>query len=80
MLYSFEQPLFTVFITHILLKETESFYTFSPTPIRFIQKSSHNLKCIKSFIWNFSEWNSDNQLVFYTYIYYYLYLTILLVW
>ncbi|XP_025407976.1 midasin-like [Sipha flava] len=61
MLYSFEQPLFTVFITHILLKETESFYTFSPTPIRFIQKSSHNLKCIKSFIWNFSEWNSDNQ-------------------
>lgn len=66
MLYSFEQPLLTVLITHILLKETEPYFKFSPRPIRFIQNNSHNLKCVKSLIWNSSQWNAYNQLVLYT--------------
>lgn len=63
MVYSFEQPLFTVFITNILLKKTEQYFTFSPRPIRLINSNSHNLKCVKSFIWNSSKWTSDIQLV-----------------
>lgn len=63
MLYSFEQPLFTSLITSILLKKTEPYYTFAPRPIRFIDNNSHNLSCLKSFIWNCSKWTSDVQLV-----------------
>ncbi|KAE9533494.1 hypothetical protein AGLY_009132 [Aphis glycines] len=59
MLYSFEQPLFTSFITNILLKKTEPYYTFAPRPIRFIDNNSHNLSCVKSLIWNCSKWTSD---------------------
>ncbi|XP_060859886.1 midasin [Metopolophium dirhodum] len=59
MLYSFEQPLFTNFITSILLKQAEPYYTFAPRPIRFIDQNSHNLSCLKSFIWNSSKWTSD---------------------
>lgn len=68
-MYSFEQPLFTVFITRILLKETEPYYTFSPRPIRLIQNHSRNLKCVKSFIWNSPKLNAYNQLVLYIFIY-----------
>lgn len=63
MLYSFEQPLFTNFITSILLKQAEPYYTFALRPIRFIDQNSHNLSCLKSFIWNSSKWTSDIQLV-----------------
>lgn len=63
MLYSFEQPLFTVFITNILLKKTEPYYSFSPRPIRFINNNSYNLKCVKSFIRNSSKWTSNIQSV-----------------
>lgn len=65
MLYSFEQPLFTSFITNILLKKTEPYYTFAPRPIRFIDNNSHNLSCVKSLIWNCSKWTSDVQSVEY---------------
>lgn len=58
MQYSFEQPLFTVFITDILLKKNEAFYTFAPRPIRLIDNTTHNLLCIKSFIVNNSRWTS----------------------
>jgi len=60
MVYSFEQPLFTVFITNILLKKAEPYYIFAPRPIRLIDNNSRNLLCIKSFIWN-NKWFSDNQ-------------------
>ncbi|VVC30846.1 ATPase, dynein-related, AAA domain,von Willebrand factor, type A,AAA+ ATPase domain,P-loop [Cinara cedri] len=60
-LYSFEQPLFTTFITNVLLKKTDLFCTFSPTPLRLIDNNKHNLVFIKSLIWNSSKWNSDIQ-------------------
>lgn len=60
MQYSFEQPLFTVFVTNLLLKKSEQFYTFSPRPIRLIENNTHNLLCVKSFIWNSPKWTSDN--------------------
>lgn len=65
MIYSFEQPLITVFITNLLLKKTESQYKFAPRPIRFIDKNSHNLLCVKSFIWNSSKWTTDIMSVYY---------------
>lgn len=61
MQYSFEQPLFTVFITDILLKKNEPFYTFAPRPIRFLDNTTHNLLSIKSFIYNSPKWTSDLQ-------------------
>lgn len=61
MQYSFEQPLFTVFITDILLKKNKPFYTFAPRPIRLLDNTTHNLLCVKSFIWNSSKWNSELQ-------------------
>lgn len=60
-MYSFEQPLFTVFITNMLLKKSEEHYTFSPRPIRLMHNNSHNLMCIKDIIWNSSKWTSDIQ-------------------
>lgn len=68
MIYSFEQPLITVFITNLLLKKTESQYKFATRPIRFIDKNSHNLLCVKSFIWNSSKWTSDIMSVYLIYV------------
>ncbi|XP_050541449.1 midasin [Daktulosphaira vitifoliae] len=60
-IFSFEQPLFSVFMTKILLKKNEPYYIFAPKPIRSIHHNNHNMKLIKQFIkYNF-KWTTKIQ-------------------